>query len=280
MSKRAVCIFLLVVLVSGTITCSDVCLTVSGNTEENHVPDKVLVFLRDVVKLDMTKYSVTPFKPALRNRDDLGGLSEIGGKVVLESLTSQQSRMSVIYSLINGTLNSIGLDIQEGLPLFSQPMPANLKEMADGFLERYQTYTGDADISDMRNMVNTIDTTKNATTVAGNIEQEVQVSSKYVSFRWKYTYNGVGYDSIYLLFENGVFNSFGDDTSYRGIGSTEVKITKDDAIQAALKQAEDFAYTYSGEVFSNFSIAKEKIGAELLVMGRENPLLGGSLLDG
>jgi hypothetical protein len=102
--------------------------------EETDVPDQVIDFLRDVVTLDMTKYTVTPYKPAFRYREDLNGLPELGGKV---SLQGYRSRIDFTYSLINNTLNSMDLYVLEGSPLFSQTLPVDIGGAAKGFLQRY-----------------------------------------------------------------------------------------------------------------------------------------------
>src|SRR4030067_1520666 len=75
------------------------CLPLGSGAEEAYVPDDVLVFLRDVVKLDLTGYLATPYKPAFRYRDDLNGLPELGGIVDFQGYSQDgYNELHVSYS--------------------------------------------------------------------------------------------------------------------------------------------------------------------------------------
>jgi hypothetical protein len=246
---------------------------VYGETEtiEPNVPDQVLIFLRDVITLDMEKYSVSPYKPALSNRDDLGGLPEIGGKLVLNSLVDL-SQIDVIYTVVNNTVNSMGLDVRAGRPLFSQPIRTDPKEMANDFLERYQAYNGDLGLSLFLSMVENGDFSKNSSVTFGNIRQEVTLKSDTSWFIWKYVYNGAVYSGLGVGFKDDLLFSFGDDRSYLRIGGTDVNVTKENALNIGLERVRNYHYRYNGELVSNFSILTDRMGAELLTGPRDKPL--------
>ena len=270
MSKTSIfCV--LVILVFWAMICSNGHLNVSGETEKNYVSLKIFVFLRDVIKLDMEKYSVLPYKPALSNRDDLGGLPEIGGKLVLNSL-DDLSQIDVIYTVVNNTVNSMGLDVRAGRPLFSQPMRTDPKEMANDFLERYQAYNGDSDLSLFRSMVENCDFTKNSSVTSGNIRQEVTLKSDTSWVIWKYVYNGAVYSGLGIGFKDDLLFSFGDDRSYLRIGGTDVNVTKEKALSIGLESAKNYHYRYNEELVSNFSILTDRMGAELFTGTRDKPL--------
>jgi hypothetical protein len=235
--------------------------------------DEVLVFLRDLVKLDMAKYTVTSYKPSVAYWDKLGGLPQLTGIIVL-NCWEPKSTLGVTYSFVNNTFNSIGINIREGSPIYSQTFSANAVEVAKAFMERYQAFTGNNDLAAMRSILDSVDKPKNVSIVSGNLRLQVIIDSSSSSFDWKYTYNGANYAGIHLYFWKGNFESFGDDTSYHKVGGTDVNITAEEAIKIALKRAENYTFKYDGEVFSNFNIVMNRTGAELLVMGRDNPLVG------
>src|SRR4030067_3447699 len=79
----------------------------SGYSAGENVPQDVLVFLKDVMKLDLAKYILNPYEPSLRYRDDLGGLPENAGVIDLYSLTAPTSQLKIAYSFINNTLDSM-----------------------------------------------------------------------------------------------------------------------------------------------------------------------------
>src|SRR3990170_2609356 len=214
-------------------------LPLGSGAEEAYVPEDVLVFLRDVVKLDLTGYTVTPSKPAFRYRDDLNGLPQLGGVVHLYGYSQDgYNEMDVMYSFINNTLNSLDLYVIKGTPQYSQPISTNTREMANGFLERYQAFTGNSDLAAMRSMLDAVDLTENSSITSGNIRQEVTIRSDSSRFSWRYTFNGAVYSGLRVEFENGLLYSFGDDRSYLKVGGTDVNITKEEAVSVALKQAE------------------------------------------
>ena len=244
-----------------------------GASEEAYVPDDVQIFLRDVVKLNMAKYIVTPFEPSIAYWDDLGGLPQLTGVVKLNSL-AEPSDLDVYYSFVNNTLNSLSIDVRQGSSIFSQAPPADIGSAVKGFLQRYQAFTGDSSLEAMQNALNMIDATRNTTEVIGNLKLTVSIGSFSSHFGCGIMINGAKYSGLGVSYENGNFLAFSDDRSYRGIGSTVVNVVKEEAVGIALKKAENYSYGYAGEVINNFTIVKDRIGAELLVMGRDNPLLG------
>ena len=273
LSKKLCAVLILLAISASFSTCLQAAYA-GEEAEEPYVPDKVLVFLRDVVKLDLTEYLVTPSKPSFRYRDDLGGLPELAGIVDFQGhFQDGVNKLHVMYSFVNNTLNSLSLENVQGSPQFSQSISTDVKELAKDFLERYQAFTGNADLSAMRSMLDAVDLTKNSSIVSGNIRQEVTIRSDASRFNWKYTFNGAVYSGLGVGFKNGLLYSFGDDRSYFKVGGTDVNVTKEEAVSVALKQAETYAYTYAGEVIKNFTIVKDRIGAGLLTMGRDNPLL-------
>ena len=262
------CMLIFFVLIISIIVPSNVRCT----SEENYVPEEVLVFLRDVVKIDLAKYNVNPYEPAFAFREDLAKLSELSGKVVLHSL-GEPSEIDIIYLLINNTLTYVAMYLRAGSPIYSQELATDMKGKITSFLEGYQAFTKDNELAIMRSMVDSIDATKNNSLFSGNLKLEVKVNSDHTTFDWKYTYNGAEYAQMSVTFENGNFRAFGDDRSYLTVGNTDVNITAQEAINIALRQAENFSYRINGEVIEDFIVVEERASAKLLTKGKDNPLI-------
>ncbi len=184
---------------------------------ENSDADEVLVFLEEVVSLDVSKYDVTLLGTSVTYPDWLDGLAQVTGKYALESETS---KIDVLFKFRNNTLSWCLVRILEGSPQYNNSPSANIRDVASDFLQKYQAYSGDSDLEAMRNMVDMVDVTENTTTTADNLKLSVSVNSFSSSFDWRYTIDGTDYGGVDVSFRNGHFYAFGDDRSYYQIGGT------------------------------------------------------------
>lgn len=178
--------------------------------------DDVLVFLEEVVSLDVTKYDVTLLGASVTYPDWLDGLAQLTGKYALES---EISKIDVLFKFRNNTLSWCLVRILEGSPQYNNSPSANIRDVVNGFLQKYQAYSGDSDLEAMRNMVDMVDVTENTTTTADNLKLTVSVNSFSSSFDWRYTLDETDYGGVNVSFRNGHFYAFGDDRSYYQIGT-------------------------------------------------------------
>ena len=125
----------------------------------------------------------------------------------------------------------------------------------------------------MRSMLATVDVTKNSTTIVGNLKLEVSATSERTSLQWIQSQNGVDYGVLTLEVEHGTFLTFFDSRSYCKVGSAEVNISKEQAIDMALKEADGFSYTYNDKLVDNLMIVEDQIRAELNANVRDAPTL-------
>jgi hypothetical protein len=212
---------------------------------------KVLVFLKDVVGVDVDRYEVELIS------------STVYDLYHQDMATETYSHLKVRISFVNETLRDFSLYVEAGVPYYSKPLPSNVLEASKMFLERYQNFSGDAELTSMRNMLASVNVTKNSTKLEGNLKLEVSAVSNRTYLEWIQSQNGVDFNSFTLGFENGVFTEFHDSRSYRMVGSAEVNISKEQAINMALKEANGLSYTYNGKLVNNLTIVEDKINAEL-----------------
>jgi hypothetical protein len=232
---------------------------------EKSAPDEVLVFLEDVIKLDVSKYDATLSGTSVKYPDWLGGLPQMTGKFILESKTS---KLDVLFKFRNTTLSWCLVRVREGSPFYTEPLCTNLRDVANDFLQKYQEYSDDPDLTRMKNMLDTVDVTKNITITSENVKLGISVNTFSSEFYWKYTFNGADYSGMGVSFRNGSFYAFSDDRSYYKVGGTDVNVSKEDAINIAMTRAENFSWTVAGEEVTDFNIVEELIGAELLTRSR------------
>jgi hypothetical protein len=86
--------------------------------------------------------------------------------------------------------------------------------VASDFVERYQVYSGDSEVAEMRNMIARVDVVENSTVTVGNLELTVSVTSFSSCFDWRCIREGVDCGGVDASFRNGQFYAFGDDRSY------------------------------------------------------------------
>jgi hypothetical protein len=178
---------------------------------ESSDADEVLVFLEEVVSLDVAEYDVTQLGTSVTYPDWLGGLAQVTGKYALESETG---KINVLFKFRNGTLSWCLMRILEGSPHYTEPQPTDIHGLAHGFLQKYQEYSGDSGLEAMRNMLDLVDVAENSTKTVDNLKLTVSVNSFSSCLDWRYTLDGADCDGVDVSFRNGHFYAFGDDRSY------------------------------------------------------------------
>jgi len=238
------------------------------------VPEKTLAFLEDVVMLDMTKYNATLEIFDVRYPDELHGLAQHN---VLYILVSDESELEAAFGFKNesfahcmiGTLDS---------PLYSEPQPANIVDFAKGFLQRYQTYTGEPDFDgvrdfeETRSILDTVDVTENVTAMSDHVKLEVISRTDYTALVWKYVLDNVAFPWMTLEFRNGFVFGFDDNWRLYTAGSTDINYSEEEAVNVALEYLEDFSWTAGDEEVTDFEIVEEPRRIELITTRSREPL--------
>ena len=235
-------------------------------------PDKALTFLTDVVHLDMTKYLATKESNTVEYRSDLGGIVE---EIMKYSLTYTSSKVDVTLRFRNASLSRYSLDVLEGTPYYSQLQPTKLIDAAKGILERYQQYSGTSHLGAMINLLETVDEPGDFEKLSGNMKLTRASGRSTIKIEFLYTTHNIDFQakSVVLIFDNyGFLESLSDDWSLFRVGSTEVNISKEEAINIAIDSAKDCTWTVNGETINNFTLVEESASAELWPHSREEPL--------
>jgi hypothetical protein len=244
--------------------------------------EKVLEFLRDIVGINVAKYEVTLLSSTVQdytNEDnligDLGYIETFGmyNLVYWDTITETYSDLKVMFSFANTTLRLCSIDVVSGETCYNKALPSNILEATKVLLERYKTSSGDTELTSMSNMLTTVDVTKNSTKIEGNFKLEVSVTSNTTSLSWFQSHNGVDYGSLTLEFEHDSFLSFFDSRSYCKVGSAEVNVSKEQAIDIALEKVKGFSYTYKGKLVENLTIVETQIRTELKANVKDVPTL-------
>jgi hypothetical protein len=236
-------VFILFLIVTIGVNDSSVCYAASPEYSELTAPEKVLIILEEVVGLDMTKYSAELDFYAQAPFLYFDVLPQEDVKYILEA---NESKLEVICAFADQKLRSLSIYINDGLPITTQPATIPF-EMAKDFLDKYPTYSEASYYSTMRSMLDNVEANKNTTKAVGDIKLEVTVTANRTDFRWKYCLNGVEATSkcVVLNFKDGFLKYFIDTWSFYTIGSTDLIVSEEEAIEIAMNAAENYSWNVS-----------------------------------
>jgi hypothetical protein len=236
--------------------------------------EKTSMVLRDVVGFDMTKYDTKLVADDVSYPSNLGGLPQ---EFVKYSLESDSSNLSASCYFINGTLAYCYLYTLQGQQRYAQPSASSL-EMTKGLLQRYSNYLGVSYLQPMQNILDTLTELKPMTTTAGNLKFEISTTDNYTDIIWFYTVNGLDFRGkcVTVHFNNGALRGFSDLWSLYNVGSTTLKVSREEAINIARERAKNYQLFMNVGGLSNgtlvsvpFNILTYPVNTSLSMVPRE-----------
>ncbi|PVX26318.1 MAG: hypothetical protein CW691_01745 [Candidatus Bathyarchaeum sp.] len=233
--------------------------------------DSVINFLEDVIQLDMTKYNAELQRHTVGYRSDLDDIIE---EHLTYRLTSDESELSIDFRFRNQTLSRYILDVIEGSPTYSQPQSTDVLDLADDIMQRYHNYAGGSYLETMRTILNTINNAEDTEKTVDDIKLIISTEGKDTEIQWIKTVNDIDYQAkgVSLSCANGVLETLTDGWFLFNVGSTEVNISEEEAIQIAMNNAQDYSWTADGVEVTAFTILEEPASANLWPHIREEPL--------
>ena len=222
--------------------------------------DKAIIFLRDVIQIDITEYEATLLSNTVESRSDLGGVVE---QILRYSLTNSESKIDVVFRFRNNKLSRYQISLFEGSPIYAQAQPYSILDAAKNLLQRFRLYEDASYLEEMSKILASVNETENIEITEGNTKLKVSISGDNAEVLWLYTENGVDFSpkSLSLVFENHILKELTDGWFLFTIGSTEVNISNEEAIQIARNAVKDFTWEADGVVVSGFSVLEEPVSA-------------------
>lgn len=269
-TKMATCV-LLVLFSTSTFAALNV---VHASVETPVDTEEVLMFLKDVVQLDMSKYEARLSTKATNYWSWFGEVAHTSGQYVLDSTSiGGTSILTVTFTFWDQELVSCAYyEVSQGPTLYSRQPATDLINAASDFLQRYQTYTGDAQLTQMRSTIDGVKVTSNMTKTIDSLKLEVLFEERShdnkTLFSWSNTLNSADYSRLRLEFRNGEFSEFGDDRSFYKLGSSEVNISREEAVSIALERVKSYSYPYNDEKITGFEIVEEQIRSKPSFLNR------------
>jgi hypothetical protein len=225
--------------------------------------DKGVRIIRDVVQIDVSKYQTTLLSDTVEDRSDLGGVVE---EILKYSLINSESKIDLVLRFRNNHFSLYQLSLIEGLPLYAliyvQPQSTDILNATRGLIERYKSDTSDPYLEEMSTLLASANETNNEQTL-GNTKLRMTINGDNAEVLLLYTANGVDFSakSLRFVFQKHVLQEFSDDWFLYQVGSTQVTVSKEQAIQIARNAAKTFQWNASGVQVSNFTVLQEPVSA-------------------
>jgi hypothetical protein len=222
--------------------------------------DDAITFLQDVIQIDITEYHATLLSNTVEYRSDLGGVIE---EILKYSLTSGENQITVVLRFRNKELSRYQMSLFEGSLVYAQPQPFSILDVAKDLIQRYSSFRDDAYLKEMSSLISTVEEIENTEITQGNTKLKITISGNNVEVLWLYTENGVDFSpkSLSLVFENNVLKELTDGWFLFTIGSTEVTVSRDEAIQMARNAVQGFTWEANGVVVSDFNVLQDPVSA-------------------
>ena len=234
--------------------------------------DEAMTIIKNVFQIDVTKYQVTLLSDTVGTEPSLGGIAE---EVLTYSLVNNASNINLVLTFTNGAFSLFQLNVIEGVqaftPIYTQRQPTDFLTAVRDITTRYESVDNASYLNQMSQLLSAATETQQNQTL-GNVKLEISMDGENAQFSLLYTENNVDFvaKSLKIVFENGILTTLSDDWPLYSIGSTQVNITQDQAIQIAKEAANKFTWEANGVQVSNFNVLQEPVSAVFFSLPRSN----------
>ena len=254
---------------------STVLLQVPAVYSQEFNQEKALYFLKNVACLDMTKYEA---KLDFYLENQGAGPADALGSYVL---TSETSNLTVSFNFRNNNIVLCKIYPRTGnTTVFFSQTPQNTKTSILDWLDRFENLSDATYLQPMRSMLSSVAELTSTTVVQGNLRLEIQSeangNAKAVLMK---TVNGIknSYSEFIIELRNGSFHRFIDWWDRYPVGSADVKVSNEQAINIGVARAAGFSYNmgYPGQsmVVSGLTVMPNVTLYPRLTMELRNGLL-------
>jgi hypothetical protein len=240
----------------------------------NSTTDKSRNFLRDVIQIDLADYQVTLLSHTVEDNSDLGNTIE---EIFKYSLVDGDSQLDLVLRFRNNHFSLYQISILEGFPPYApsyvQSKVSDIVNFTEDFIERYKSVTNDSYLDEFGKLLSAA-TEANTEVTMGNTKLRIAINGDNAKVTLLYTANGFDYPtkSLTLVFQNHALQEIDDDWFLYKVGSTQVDISRNQAIEIARNAADDFEWNANGVQVSNFNVLNDPVSALFFPHPRTDPL--------
>jgi len=212
----------------------------TGNVKSQQLEREALTFTKNIVQLDYTKYyGQSGDLPNQFNPYTFQYHVNYQNSPKLSALQKNQQMLTLSYANVNHTEISFSIETDTGLILYRDDGNSVINQ-TKGILERYQTTYNTPYVQDFLNSLNSYSTMTNSSQQIGDFRLDMHSAYGIDTLTWSKTVNNISnsFDTLTLLFKDGIFNSFDDKWNSFTIGSSTVNISQEKAMQISDQKLE------------------------------------------
>ncbi|MCL2172472.1 MAG: winged helix-turn-helix domain-containing protein [Candidatus Bathyarchaeota archaeon] len=231
--------------------------------------NKAANFLHNVTHIDTKCYTVTMLSNTLQWRTDFGGVSE---EEATFSLTSKTSNLNTLLRFRNGHFSRYELVMIESYPISTINEPNNFLINAHSILSNYKTYSGDAYLTDMLNLLGKVESTKSITVIDDNMKLCVTISGATAELLWMYTESDIDYQTkgLQMTFQNNVLITMTDGYFLFQKGGSNISVSQEKAVTIAENYVKTLTQNIEGKQVSGFKTQRPPVSVQMVPHARDN----------
>lgn len=236
--------------------------------------DQAMVIIKDVIQINVSRYQASLESSTAEIRSDYDGVIEEVFKYTLEN---SQSNFELTLRFRNGHFSMFQLIQLEGYPnyppIYTQQQPTDALQAARALVQRYKTVMNDTYIDEASRLLASASGSSGDQTL-GNTKLRLSTLGADAEARLMYTANGTDFEakSLYVAFKNQIVQTFSDDWFLFKVGSTQVNISRDQAVLAAKNAAKAFSWSANGTQITDFQIMDNPVSVVFYPFSRTDPL--------
>jgi len=229
--------------------------------------EKTLNFLSNVAMLDLSKYNVTLRSDDVTYPEAYGGVPEERVRYILQT---NDSYLDATCFFVNAIFSHCLLSWRSGAPIYVQPQPSNLVDIAKVVLERYQAYVGSLRYQPLRAMLDSVSKAENTIVTLDNWKLDVIVNDRNTDFNWIYSSNGAERILLSINLQDGAIRTIGDSMGLFTVSDTELTVSSEEAISIAVNRAQNFSWRTGNGTQVNLidPISEESATTQLFLTSR------------
>lgn len=260
------------------LIATSLCALPATFAEENKAQDQALTFIKNALPFDLSKYNITLTSHSTLDETALAEFAGFSNSRVIDTvkytLSSKDGTFDVGLNIENNVVRYCKVSEKTG-SIITDKQYTNLGDAVTSFLEKYQSYTK-IDSTNLVSMLNNVDASKDSTRTVDNtkftISNTIWAGKELTSFEWTHTENGADYTKLQVRFQkNGVLYSLRDTRAVYTIGDTSINITKEKAIDIAMKNLPSYSYEMpDNTMVSNFNVTEDYITTKIITAPVKN----------
>ncbi|MCW4010638.1 MAG: hypothetical protein NWF05_08465 [Candidatus Bathyarchaeota archaeon] len=271
MNTKTICSTLMVLtLVAMTATCIP-----PVNSVEFNAQDETLSFLKDVVKLDISKYNIS----LISDQNPVNVINSENQEEIRYLLKNTDNTIDTTCLFNNGALVWCTMYVHNGSPFYTEVPSSSVIEYAEAILGRYYTLTGLSRFQAMKELLSKVTITEDVATYRSDSAKLLVFSDGNTQqFSWTNISSGIDGPIFSLEFVNGTLETFNDQQSLFSIGKFTVNISQANAINLAMEEAKHFSWKVGSDLataqeVTQFTVLNDPVQSQLSLQPRDNSTL-------